>query len=267
MSLFSNGLVDFTTHTGINFTIAALCYLGSIGFVVFADVWQLLRKKRKALTFTSQIILKGSLLLISSGSVLFFILEPAIQNLSTYDKVQVSLFHVISASSTAGFNSIDFGLLSIGNLFLLCILMMIGASPSGTGGGLKITVVGIVLAHMKSSFQGLNKTILQNIVVPPHRVRLALATFSFYAIILVTSILFLTYLHPSEDFEKILFEAVSAFSTVGLTMGLTYDLGSVAKIVLCVTMFVGRIGFLTLGLILFQNSIDRLSHESKDIAI
>jgi trk system potassium uptake protein TrkH len=267
MSLFSNGLENFTTHYGINFTIGILCYIGSIGFIVFADLWQLIQGKRKSLTFTSRIILKYSSIFIVIGIVVFFTLEPAIQGFSTSDKLFISFFHVISASSTAGFNTISFDLLSIGNLFLLCLLMIIGASPSGTGGGLKITLLATVYAHMKSSFQGMHKTVLGNTIIPANRVRLALAIFTFYVLTLSLSTLILTYLYPYEDFEKIVFEAISAFSTVGLTMGLTYKLGIAGKALLIITMFIGRIGFLTLGGILFWDNHNDGTLETNDIAI
>jgi len=267
MSLFSNGLENFTTHYGINFIIGILCYIGSIGFIVFTDLWQLIQGKRKSLTFTSRIILKYSSILIVIGTVVFFTLEPAIQGFSISEKLLISFFQVISASSTAGFNTISFDLLSIGNLFLLCLLMIIGASPSGTGGGLKITLFATIYAHMKSSFQGMHKTVLENTIIPAHRVGLALATFTFYVLTLSLSALILTYFYPHEDFEKIVFEAISAFSTVGLTMGLTYKLGIAGKALIIITMFIGRIGFLALGGILFWVNHKNVISETGDIAI
>lgn len=267
LSLFPNGLENFTNHFGVNFTISVLCYVGSIGFIVFADLWQLLRGKKKSLTFTSRVILKYSSILIVVATGVFYATEPAIQGYGTFEKLYISVFQVISASSTAGFNTIGFHLISIGNLFLLCLLMIIGASPSGTGGGVKVTLFATICAHMKSSFQGMHKTVLEDTIIPAHRVRLALATFTFYIFILALCALILTYLYPHQDFEKIVFEAVSAFSTVGLSMGLTSELGLAGKALITVTMFVGRIGFLALGGILFWDHHKDGIFETSDIAI
>lgn len=267
VSLFPNGLEDFKTDIGVNITIACLCYIGSIGFIVFSDLWQVMRYKRKRLTFTSQIILKISTIVIVLGAALFLFTENSIKELSLAHQFVIALFHAISAVSTAGFNTIDLGLLSIGNILLLSMLMIIGASPTGTGGGLKITTVAIVFAHMKSSFQGRRKTVLQNTIVPSHRIRLALATFTFYLLTLFVGVLCLSYLYPALDFERLLFETVSAFSTVGLTLNITYHLGTAGKVVLIFMMFAGRIGYLALGNILFGKHALLHNEQTRDITI
>ncbi|PHN02139.1 TrkH family potassium uptake protein [Flavilitoribacter nigricans] len=266
MSLFSNGLEDFADDPVISITISVLCYVGAVGFIVFADLWQRLRKKRRSISFTSLIILKYSLLIIGIGTISVYLLDYAAYPAWSWQRFITAFFHVVSASSTAGFDTVQVSSFSPAILVILTILMVIGASPTGTGGGIKVTTFSIVLAQIRSSFNGRNKVVLEKCLLPDYRVRLALATFSTY-IIAVSVCLLLLAVTEKADLFALFFETVSAFSTVGLSLGITSGLSDIGKLLLALGMFIGRIGILSFGLALFVEHRHISLSKSHDVAI
>lgn len=162
-----------------------------------------------------------------------------------------NLFNVTSAISTAGFNTIPISPLSAATLLVIALAMLIGASPSGTGGGIKTTTVSALLADLMSVLRGRTHVIWLGREVPLVRVLHATASATFYLGLLAVGILLLC-VTESEGFLPIAFEAASALGTVGLSMGITGDLSIVGKLVVIVLMFAGRCGPLTLGLALLR---------------
>lgn len=266
ISLFPNGLESFSNNFIVTITISVLCYTGALGFIVFTDVWQRIKGRRKQLSFTSFIILKYSLLVASISSILFFLLNTTLYSFSLGERVMVSLFHIISACTTAGFDVFPISGFPTSLIFLICLLMIIGASPTGTGGGVKITTFSIILAQLSSSFRQMKKVILEKTEISDYRVRLALASLNMYVLILCLSIFVLT-ITEKADFLAIVFECISAFSTVGLSLGLTTQLTDLGKLALILVMFIGRIGVLSIGLALFVESKHLSFKKSHDIAL
>lgn len=160
----------------------------------------------------------------------------------------------MSASTTAGFNTVSIGKLSTTSLAVLIAAMVIGASPSGTGGGIKTTSISVLLGVVRSVMKGQYKQItFLNKTIPLNRVFTAIAATTTYMFTLVIVVYLLT-LTEQFSFMEICFEAASALGTVGLSMGITADLSNTGKIILSLAMFLGRVGPLSIG-IAFLNQV------------
>ena len=252
-------------NVAVNAVLGLLSYLGAIGFIVFVDAWRRLIGKTDRLTLTSRIILVTTGWVSLAGIALFYVAEPTVQALPPYERLTASAFQVMTAITTVGFNTIPIGQLSQASLFLLIMLMVVGASPSGTGGGLKTTTFTALFGVIRSALLGRDKVTFWRKEIPEDRIRLAIASLGFYVGALIAGS-YLLALSESQPFEGLLFEAASALGTVGLSTGITAQLTPIGKLILIVLMFIGRVGPLTFGVALFLPSGPR--HRGKeDLAI
>ena len=257
--LFGNSLIDYPADFVINFVITTLIILGGIGFVVLDDVWRK-RFKISSLTLHSKVALTLTVTLIIFGIVVFFSLEyanPATMGpLSLKGKVFSSYFLSVTPR-TAGFNTVDTGSLTTASLFILIILMFIGASPGSTGGGIKTTTMGALLLVVGSVVAGRQDSNTFGRRLPQDTINKALAiTFiSLSVVLIITTVLTITEKLPFLD---IFFETMSAFGTVGLSTGITSSLSVFGKMAIIVTMFVGRVGPLTLAVAFTRDYNNRL---------
>ena len=252
-------------NVAINAILGILSYLGAIGFIVFVDAWRRLIGKTNRLTLTSRIILVTTAWVSLAGIALFYVAEPTIQALPPYQRLTASAFQVMAAITTVGFNTIPIGQLSQASLFLLIMLMVVGASPSGTGGGLKTTTFSALFGVIRSALLGRDKVTFWRKEIPEDRIRLAIASLGFYVGALIAGS-YLLALSETQPFEGLLFEAASALGTVGLSTGLTAQLTPIGKLLLVLLMFIGRVGPLTFGVALFLPS-GRPLRGKEDLAI
>jgi len=250
-SLYGNSMEGFRTNISINCIIACLSYLGAIGFIVALDAWMVMTRQSRRITLTSKVILVSTLWLSIIGIVLFFLGEPAIRGLPFHDRFMTSCFQVMSALTTVGFNSIPIDKLSRASLFLIIMLMIIGASPSGTGGGLKATTFSAVIGVVRSAIRGLDRVYYWGREIPPERIWIAFASLGFYLFFVATGCYVLS-LTEDFGFEAIFFEVASGLGTVGLSTGITASLSPVGKLVIIFLMFIGRLGPLSFGIALFM---------------
>jgi trk system potassium uptake protein TrkH len=243
--LFGNSLEGFTGDITVNFVIMALIILGGIGFGVMMEAYN--RVKFKKSTLQTKIVIVMTLALLVLGFFIFFVLEynNTLQGLPLLDKTLGAMFLSVTPR-TAGFNTVPTGALKQSSLFLIIILMFIGASPGSTGGGIKTTTFGVILVTMKNMITGkedmeiYNRRFEKQIVYKAFTITMLAAGL----IILVTTLLLII-----EDFQFIdaLFETVSAFGTVGLSTGITGQLSDISRVLITITMFAGRVGPLTLA--------------------
>ncbi len=265
-SLNNNSLEGFKTSPIVNFTISILCYLGAIGFIVIADFWYAIRRREYKITFTSKIILWVTFIILFIEAPLFLITEPSIESFSFWEKIQISLFQIMTASTTAGFNTISIGNLHSASLTLIIFAMIIGASPSGTGGGIKTTAFTALLAVTTSMLKGQTYISFFQNRVPLIRLFTAVTSVTIYLFVLTIGIFILT-LTDKQDFLKLVFESASALGTVGLSMGITGDLSNLGKLVITILMFLGRVGPLTVGLAILYNPEEHDKIKDADIAV
>ena len=252
-SLYDTSFEALRGNVAVNAILGILSYLGAIGFIVFVDAWRRLIGKTDRITLTSRIILVTTAWMSLAGIALFYVAEPALQALPPYERLTASAFQVMAAITTVGFNTIALGQLSQASLFLLIMLMVVGASPSGTGGGLKTTTFSALFGVIRSALLGRDKVTFWRKEIPEDRVRLAIASLGFYVGALIAGS-YLLALSETQPFEGLLFEAASALGTVGLSTGITAQLTPIGKLILVLLMFIGRVGPLTFGIALFLPS-------------
>lgn len=246
-SLFPDSLEQFKFNTPINMTIAILSYLGAIGFIVVLDLWKRVKYKTK-ITFTSKTILWVTLVMAVFGTMVLFFTERSFKEFSFGNRLLVSFFQTMSSMTTVGFNSVNMSLVSTGGLMTIILLMIIGASPSGTGGGLKSTTIPAIIGLLKSKINNEEKVTIWGHTIPKNRVNSALSTFILYTVTLFFGIYLLSFFEP-YDLTNLFFEASSALGTVGLSTGITFQLSVAGKIILTALMLIGRVGVLTVGAI------------------
>ena len=265
-SLFASGFEGYQGHFGLNLVVSALATLGALGFIVAADFASRLGRQRRAITFTSRIILRFTFAGMLLGTAVLFLSDPTIAALPAELGLMTAFFQSMTAFTTVGFNTIPIGSIAAAPLFAVILLMIVGASPSGTGGGMKSTTFTALWAQLKSTLAGETEVRYMGRIVPSHRVRAAVSNFFFYVLVVLGGIYALL-LVQDEDPYLVIFEAVSALGTVGLSMGLTGDLTPVGKVLVCVLMFLGRVGPLSAGLVLFGRDAAGVEAVEEDLAI
>ncbi|MAU71008.1 MAG: potassium transporter TrkH [Pseudozobellia sp.] len=267
-SLFESGFTTYTDHLLVNSTTSFLAIAGSLGFIVVTDFVLFLKEKNHQLSFTTKIILMGSLTLLTMGFLFFYIYEPTISELNGSERIWAAFFQSMSAMTTVGFNTVDYGAFVLPMLLVTIFLMYVGASPSGTAGGMKITTLTAVIAIMKSRLRNHTRITFFGRAIPYERLYVATSSFIFYTSIIALGTFALSFIENFR-FEDLLFEVASALGTVGLSTGITGDLGSLGKLIIIVLMFIGRLGVLTFGLALWakQQQTDEKKALRDDIAV
>lgn len=238
-------LTPYVDNVVINLTIMALIVIGGIGFSVITEVINY--RKSKRLSLHAKVVLSATVALIVVGAIGFYMLEYAnpktLGGLSIKGKILASLFASVTPR-TAGFNTISTSDMTVAGKFLTIVLMFIGASPGSTGGGIKTSTAFLIFMTVVAVVQGKEDTEVYQKRINKSFVYRALAVtmLSFILVVVVTMVLSIS---QNGDFMEYLYEATSAFATVGLTLGLTTRLTLIGKIIIILTMYAGRVGPLT----------------------
>ena len=256
--LWSDSLQSYRTNGVVNGVIIALIVLGGLGWRVTSDLW-VNRKSFKLRNFSlhTRLVIRTSLILVAIGTFGLLLTESIVDGyffskIDFQERFVSALFESVSAR-TAGFTNIPISLQTISDsgLLLLMTLMFIGASPGGTGGGIKTTTIAALMAATRSTLRGQNDVVIRNRQISDKVVLKAVG-------ITVASIIFVLVMaliismtngyggHQSFSFLEMLFTCVSAFATVGFDLGVTAHLGHFGQFVLVIGMFVGRLGILLL---------------------
>ena len=267
-SIFSDNLVQFQTDWYVNIVIAILSYMGAMGFIMMTDVLRKIRKPVYKISFTTKVIAVITTGLTLWSTIHLYYFEPTLQGLNFSDRLLTSWFHSMSAITTVGFNTIDTGSVCAVTMFVLSFSMYIGASPSGTGGGLKSTTLSALFAYTKNKLGLRKETSLVGNKVPAYRVDAALTTAVFYTLILVVGIYLLTIFEGNEQsFLNIVFEATSALATAGLSSGILPSICTGSKLVLIALMFIGRVGVITLGNVMLIRAHAQAARHKSDLVV
>lgn len=250
-ALHSDSLVGFREQPVVLLTVASLITLGGMGFVVLSRALPWTRTRGlTALRVHTRIVLVASAVLVIAGTIAFAIGEwnRSLGGLGPPDKLVNALFQSVTLR-TAGFNSVPFDALGPATVLWMMVLMFIGASPGGTGGGIKTTTTVVLLAAVPAILRGRDRAIIAGRTLARDSLYRSTAIATVALIVLASGAALLLASQRGE-FEQIVFEAVSAVGTVGLSLGTTPLLDSFGKIVIMALMLVGRIGPLTLALLL-----------------
>jgi len=255
-SLFNDSFVSYQGDPIINLTMMALIVAGGIGFVGHYEMHLRVFGRQRRLSVHTKVVLIATGVLIAGGAVLFFVLENdrILKGLPWHNRVLASLFQSITAR-TAGFNTVDIGGLANETLLLMLTLMFIGASPGSTGGGIKTTSASLLFLIMWSRLRGREEVNVFNRTIPrellQRTISIILAASLSVCFVLSALLLSADYGGPPAEsrhlFVEYIFETISAFATVGLSMNLTPSLNTPQKLALILMMFAGRVGPLTLA--------------------
>jgi Trk-type K+ transport system membrane component len=261
ISLFTDGLANpvVANNYGIHWIVTALVFFGALGMVAIFDLFGFDRLRDrmeqpwKHISFATKIALYFSLGLVGIGTISYWLLEQdgTLSGMSPFGQLTTSVFQ--SATRTSGFNTVDIGQVGIPMLFLLIILMFIGSSSSSTGGGIKTSTLSIVLADVWRTVRSLDHVQLFKRTIPDVLRSRAYSVLLFFLVgnsvaIFMLSITETTILNTAgRGILDLIFEEVSAFGTVGLSTGITPLLSTPGKIIVMASMFIGRVGTLTVA--------------------
>ena len=250
-STFSNSFEDYVLDFPVNITLILLIVLGGMGFLVINEgreyLGSIFKRKKFKLSLHTKMVVFLTIFLIFVSLAVFLLLEwhHSLDGFSTLDKIMAALFQ-ITAPRTAGFNTMDLDTLGLATIFLFLFLMFVGASPGSTGGGIKTSTVGVIFAFLKSRVRARDSVHIFRRTLPQGLILKAFTLFTLAVVVILISAFVLFILHPEFGMKNILFEVYSAFGTVGLSLGITPKLGGFGKGVIIMTMYIGRIGPLTL---------------------
>ncbi|MDD3363503.1 MAG: TrkH family potassium uptake protein [Syntrophomonas sp.] len=245
--LFGNfrSLTEFTTDVTVNLVISSLIIMGGLGFVVLYEIFHY--KKKGTLSLHARVVLITTAILIIAGTIILFLSEynHALKDLTLGGKLLASYFQSVSPR-TAGFNSIDLNSLFLSSQLVIILLMFIGGSPGSTAGGIKTSTFALLWIAIVSQLRGKKDNEIFQRQIPNNDMfqALTITLLSGFTLITMTFLLSLTH---QADLTQIIFEVASALGTVGLTLGLTTQLTPTAQLLIILTMFLGRIGPLTIG--------------------
>ncbi|MBD1805209.1 ATPase [Microcoleus sp. FACHB-SPT15] len=253
--LLKDNFISYQSSILLNIVVSGLIIFGGIGYRVIFEMFlwlrdRLLNKSRRIVfSLNFKVSISTTLFLLAFGTVAFFLTElnnpGTFGSMSLGNKLMAAWFQSVT-TRTAGFNTIDFSKVTTTGLFLTIGLMFIGASPGGTGGGIKTTTLRILFSCTKAILQGKEEVELYQRQVPLSLILKAIGVLVGSVTTVIISLALISLTDPKFDFIQLLFEVVSAFATVGLSTGITASVSAWAKLVLIVTMYVGRVGVLLL---------------------
>lgn len=261
VSLFATSFVDFGDNPVLLMTIAALSWSGALGFLVLSEAADLVRRKRQGLGFTSRValVVTGGYTFVVTAILLA--VEPAIQALPPQDQFWNALFTTMSAGTTVGFNTIQIAALTPAIIVVLYLVMMFAAAPGGTGGGLKTSTLAVLIGLVTSTLRRRSRVTFLGLEILPDKIQQATASVAFYCILIGLAI-FTLLLVEQAPLDQVLFEAISALSGIGMSMGLTPELSEAGKLLIIGLMLIGRIGILAFGIALATR--DPSTHDPED---
>lgn len=266
-SLWHDNLVSYVGDPIVNLTISFLIIIGGIGFTVIADIVQ--KKSYAKLALHSKLMILGTIIINISAALMLYIIEfdnpQTLYPLLEGDKGWAVYFQAIT-TRTAGFNTIYIGGMDNTSLLLMVFLMFIGAGSASTGGGIKLTTFIVILLAVYTYAKGRKDIVLKERTIENSLIFKALAI-SAASIILTFTAVFLLTISEKQPFFSLLFEVISAFGTVGLSLGITAGLSSFGKIIIVCTMAIGKLGPLTLLFALARPEKTKLKYPNEDILI
>lgn len=265
-ALWSDSLMGYVGDPIINIVITLLFIIGGIGFTVLSDLWH--KKEFRKMSLHSKMMVIGTFVINIAAMLIIFALEytnpNTLASLSTLgDKIWAAYFQAVTPR-TAGFNSLDIAGLRDATIFLMLILMFIGAGSASTGGGIKLTTFMVILFSVLTFLKGKEDTVLGKRSISMVVVLRSLAI-STIGLFFICAAIFILNITEDAPFILVAFEVISAFGTVGLSMGLTGSLTFIGKLVIIFIMFLGKLGPLTLAFSLAHPEKAKVKYPNEDI--
>lgn len=266
-TVFPNGMAGAITSKlyYLHLFITVIVFLGGLGFMPILDFSPRRLKERmkypwKSWRLSTKISIYTSVILLVFGTTMFWLLYDFTPGLTVFEKFCQAIFQSMN-TRTAGFNSVDFKSFSPTLAFVFMFLMFIGASSGSTGGGIKTSTAVVMFHAIIGTIRGKRDIVIGERVVPNRLIYKAFAIFAFSIVFIFTLFTILTYAEPTIGLKPLIFETISAFGTVGLSMGITADLTELGKVLIMLCMFIGRVGIITLAFSLSsQSKSDKLKY-------
>jgi trk system potassium uptake protein TrkH len=273
--LGENSLAPYVDHVLVNLTTMGLIVVSGLGFVVWWDIWDKIKKAAKrqmpvrrifrTLKVQSKLVLTTTAVLVLGGTVLIFLFEysnpETLGSLSLGNKIMAAAFQSVT-TRTAGFFTIDQAKFGNASVMLCLFLMFIGGSPMGTAGGMKTTTIAVTMLTVAASLRGKKDVEVFHRKIKISYIRSAVVVVCMGFMTFMVMSFLLAAVMPQAPFEDILYEVMSAVATVGLSRGLTSVLPAAGKWIIIVTMYLGRIGPLTLGTAVVVHARRRMENTS-----
>ncbi|MEG4114038.1 MULTISPECIES: TrkH family potassium uptake protein [unclassified Microcoleus] len=254
-SIYSDNLIGYITSPMVNFTVGGLIIFGGIGYQVIMEMYLWLRDRFNkspictVFSLNFKVVTTTTAVLLILGTLAFLVLEydnpDTFGALNFPQKVMAAWFQAVTPR-TAGFNTISIGQMSEASLFLTIALMFIGASPGSTGGGIKTTTFRLLFCCTTAVIEGQEDVECYQRQIPPPMILKTISVVFGSLLVAFTSAILIELTNPQVEFIAALYEAVSAFATVGLSTGITPTLSAIGKLILIATMYIGRVGVLLL---------------------
>ncbi|MGO3653271.1 MAG: TrkH family potassium uptake protein [Sphingobacterium sp.] len=279
-TIIKDGMSGEVYRFNYNFqlVLASMFILGSLGFGTIFNVYALIkekinqlfskyirkktyRHKPKVFTFQARFVILCNLVMIVIGTVSYYLLEQnnsLLDDSSEFGKWVTSIF-MANSSRSAGFNTVPVGFVGVPTLIMMSTFMWIGVAPGSTGGGVKVTTVALALMNILALARGKESIEVYKRKIASESINKAFAIILLSVLTIMFSFILLNFSDPDQQTVSLLFEAISAYSTGGLSLGITPSLSETSKIILMFTMFVGRVGMLTL-LVAFINNTKNKSY-------
>lgn len=260
----NSSLTAFSADPLVCLVISALIFIGGLGFVVVQEVWvgkikaKLFGKKSIRLSFHSRVCIGVSSALVLIGTLMFFLFEfsNTMEGMGFFEKIITSIFQSVN-TRTAGFASVDLSAEHDITKIFTIMLMLIGGSPGSTAGGIKVTTFVVIFATIISTFQNREDAVFLGHRFGKKQVYKSFCVAICGLLLVLIDTCLLIYINKPGETIDILFESVSAFATVGVTSGVTSNLNFIGKLLIMLTMFIGRVGPVSLGIAFVTNSSKR----------
>ena len=257
-----NSITGYNTNTLFILVISALVIIGGLGFSTISNIYQ--TRNRKRLSVNTKLVITTTITLLAIGTIAFFFLEynnpETLGNMTFKNKLLNAFFSAVTPR-TAGFNSISTGGMTDSSKKLTIMLMFIGGSPGSTAGGIKTTTIGLIILTIICVIKGRDDTEAFGRRFSKEIVYKAFTLFAIAIGIVFVVTFILVIAEQGEDFIDLLYEATSAFGTAGITTGVTQRLDVIGKIVIIISMYIGRVGPLTIIFALTKKKKKKISYK------
>jgi len=276
-SSFSENLASFSNKLFVPLIIALLFISGGLGFIVWSDIyWTYLKRKEKQISLHTKIVLLTTFFLILLGTFLIYLLEyhHSLKDFPILNKIIIAFFHA-TTPRTAGFNLIPVSSFHLATLLIVMLLMFIGASPGGTGGGIKTTTFLVALLYPFYFLKGRTSEKFFKRKLTFSVIEKSMVIIILSVILIFLAAFFITLIEKNVDFIKTLFEIFSAFGTVGLSTGsirnsllsFSYDFSSLSKLIIIFVMFAGRVGVINILRLIIKEKREHLDFPEEEISV
>lgn len=270
-ALQTNSLIDYNSTIIIPLVISFLVIIGGLGFGVLSSSSDYIFKRKfrlKNIPLVAKISLSATVILLVSGYLIFLLGEYN----NTFNQLSPSFRHVNAffqsvTARTAGFNTIDTAELSNSSIVALWVLMFIGGGSCSTAGGIKVTTIGVLFAIIYTNLKGKKNTTIFGREIPNEIISTSIVLVTVSFVLIIIAVLLLLNINSQLTLNETVFEVISAFGTVGLSMGATEKLGSFGKFIIILLMYIGRVGPMSFLALITMKSIGKSNYPEENIII